>query len=61
MPSDRKKNEQTLAERLLRAYEISNRSLDFSETKNELARLRWVEEIMKRLKENDLRANSDDT
>ncbi len=61
MSNNHKRNELSLAERLLQVYERSNTTLDFSETKNELARLRWVEEIMKRLKENDLRANSDDT
>ena len=59
MPSDRKESEPlSLAEKLLKAYEISNRSLDFSETKNQLPALQWVEEMMKRLKGNDLRAKS---
>ncbi len=55
-----KENELSLAEKLLKVYEISNRSLDFNETKNQLPALEWVEEMMKRLKKNDLRMKAND-
>lgn len=52
MPSDRKESESlSLAEKLLKAYEISNRSLDFSETKSQIAAMEWAEKIINKLKE----------
>ncbi len=57
-PSDRKENEQSLAEKLLKAYELSNKSLDFSETKSQIQATEWVQRIMKQLQENERRMKS---
>lgn len=61
MPSDRKKSESlSLAEKLLRAYELSNKSLDFNETKNLLSGLEWVQRIMAQIQENERRQQIND-
>ena len=52
MFNNRKESESlSLAEKLLKAYEISNRSLDFSETKSQIAAMEWAEKIINKLKE----------
>lgn len=57
MPSDRKESEPlSLAEKLLRAYEKSQSTADFSETKNQIAAVEWLEKMMKQLEENERRA-----
>ena len=61
MPSDRKESEPlSLAEKLLRAYELSNKSLDFNETKNLLSGLEWVQRIMAQIQENERRQQIND-
>ncbi|HEY9783027.1 MAG TPA: hypothetical protein V6D09_23165 [Leptolyngbyaceae cyanobacterium] len=57
MPSDRQDNEQSLAEKLLRAYEKSHSTADFGEVKNQIAAVEWVELMMTKLEENERRAN----
>lgn len=60
MLSNRKESEpSSLVEKLLKAYELSNRSLDFSETKNEILATEWVQKIMLQLKENEQRQSND--
>ncbi len=61
MLNNRKESEYlSLAEKLLKAYEISNRSLDFSETKSQILATEWVQRIMKQLEQNELRMKAND-
>ncbi len=60
MARQRKENEQSLAEKLLRAYEKSNSTADFGEIKNQISAMEWVRRMMEQLQQNELRANSDD-
>lgn len=46
----------SLAEKLLKAYEKSNTTLDFNETDNQLAGLEWVQRMMKQLEQNERKA-----
>jgi hypothetical protein len=52
MIGDRKEND-SLPEKLIRAYQQSNPSLDFGETQHQLMALEWVDRMMSQLKENE--------
>ena len=61
MPSDRKQSEPlSLAEKLFKVYQLSNKTLDFSETKNEIAAMQWVQRIMAQIQENERRQQIND-
>jgi hypothetical protein len=61
MPNNHKESEPlSLAEKLLKAYERSNTTLDFNETDNQLAGLEWVQRMMAQLEENERRTKSND-